>query len=423
MDLSLENFTKSLLVKPCSEMSGTIQISGMTKNAGLKQMAAAIMADGVSILTNMTSVADLPFMIDLLRSIGVIVDAKDGRVSVDARNVTSSHPDDEYVSKIRASISIIGALLNRTGEAKLAIPGGDKIGDRKLDMHAQGLQQMGADVEITNNHFIAKIDGRLSGANILLDFPSVGATENLLMASVMAKGQTVLDNVAREPEIQDLCKFLVNMGAKISGIGSSTLVIDGVDELSPASNHIIGDRIETGTYLMATAMAGGETLLEGISVDSLRIVVKKVKEMGVEIEDKSDGIFVRSNRTLQPVDISTLPYPGFATDYMPVTVALLTKADGTSIISENIFDNRLSFISELNKMNAGIITDGRHAVIRGEANLIGAEATALDVRAGVSLLVAALRAEGETLIHDSYHIQRGYTDIVKKFTSVGVDLT
>jgi UDP-N-acetylglucosamine 1-carboxyvinyltransferase len=423
VDLSLKNFSKKLLVKPCSGLNGTIEISGMTKNAGLKQMAACVMAEGVGILSNMTSIADLPLMIDLLRSIGVIVDAKNGQVSVDARRVTSSHPDDESVKHFRASTSIIGALLSRTGEAKVAIPGGDKIGDRKLDMHAQGLTQMGADIEITSTHFIAKSNGRLSGASILLDFPSVGATENLLMAAVMAKGVSILDNIAREPEVQDLCRFLNKMGAKIEGIGTSTLKITGVEELSPASNRIIGDRIETGTYLMLVAMVGGEALLEGISIDSLKIVVKKLQEMGVEIEDKSDGIFIRSNKSLKPIDISTLPYPGFATDYMPIAVALLTKANGTSIVSENIFDNRFAFTDELNKMNAGIIIDGRHAVIRGEANLIGAEVKAFDVRAGAALLLAGLRAEGETLISDSYHMQRGYTDIVKKLKAVGVDVS
>jgi len=316
---------------------------------------------------------------------------------------------------------VLGPLLARCGEARVAMPGGDNIGSRKIDMHLRGLEAMGAHIEVRHGFVEARTDGLL-GSRHVLEFPSVGATENLLTAAVLAKGTTVIENAAREPEITDLAAFLNRMGAHVVGAGTSTITVEGVDRLSAVDTRIMGDRIEAGTFLMACGIAGGEVDLVGVRLEDLEMVAVKLGEMGMRVSPTPDGIWAQATVPLRAVDIATLPYPGFATDFMPMAVALLAVSDGTGIVTENVFDNRLSFVAELVRMGADIRHEGRHAVVRGTSRLSGAPVRALDVRAGAALALAALRADGETVIHDWYHVDRGYPDLPRALRSLGADI-
>lgn len=413
-----------LIVKPCTEpLSGTVPISGMTKNAGLKQMAASLLCGGKTTLSNMTEVADLGTMCELLESIGAKV-AKENETtfSIDASGDLSPEAPYELVSKMRASINVLSPLLARVGNARVSLPGGDNIGVRKLDMHFKALEKMGVVFDLEHGYIEARAD-KLVGARIVLEFPSVGATENILTAAVLADGQTVIENAAREPEVRDLCTFLTKMGADIEGAGSSTLTINGVENLTPTTHKIVGDRIEAGTLLMACGIVGGEITLEGVTVSDLEMVVLKLGDMGMKVSPTRDGIWAMASVPLRSVDISTLPFPGFATDYMPMAVALLSVCEGTSIVTENIYDNRFGFADELVRMGADIRTEGRHCVIRGVNQLSGAEVRANDVRAGASLALAGLVASGQTVIHDTVHVWRGYHDLAKSLSKLGADVT
>ncbi len=413
-----------LVVRPCTEpLSGTVVVSGMTKNAGLKQMAASLLAAGTSTLSNMTKVADLATMIELLTYIGVKVEKVDDTTfTLDSSGNLQPEAPYELVSKMRASINVLSPLLARVGQARVSLPGGDNIGVRKLDMHFKALEKMGATFDLDHGFIDARAD-KLVGARIVLEFPSVGATENILTAAVLAKGTTVIENAAREPEIIDLCTFLTKMGANIEGVGTSTLHIEGVDELWPTSHKIVGDRIEAGTLLMACGIVGGEITLEGVNISEIEMVVLKLGDMGMKVSPTRDGIWAMASTPLRAVDISTLPFPGFATDYMPMVVALLSTCEGTSIVTENIYDNRFGFTEELVRMGADIRTEGRHCVIRGVPNLSGAEVRANDVRAGASLALAGLIAKGETIVHDTLHVRRGYHDLAKSLNKLGADVT
>jgi UDP-N-acetylglucosamine 1-carboxyvinyltransferase len=322
---------------------------------------------------------------------------------------------------MRASINVLGPLLARCGEARVALPGGDNIGSRKLDMHFRGLEQMGAELEVEHGFIKARCN-RLGGARVVLDFPSVGATENLLTAAVLAKGETVIENAAREPEITDLTAFLNRMGAQVFGAGTSTITIEGVDDLTAGETEIMGDRIEAGTFLMACGIAGGEITLEGTRMEHLEMVVMKLTEMGMRISPTPDGLWARADDRLTGVDIATLPYPGFATDFMPMAVALLCVSKGAAIVTENVFDNRFSFVDELVRMGAEVRTEGRHCVVRGVSRLSAAPVRALDVRAGAALALAGLQADGETVVHDWHHVDRGYSDLPGKLNHLGADL-
>jgi UDP-N-acetylglucosamine 1-carboxyvinyltransferase len=414
--------TDSFVVRGNGPLHGTVRVSGATKNAGTKQMAAALLAPGVTTLGNVDPVADLDVMIDVLRAIGAQVEW-DGptTLQIDASAPLRAEAPYELVTRMRASINVLGPLLARCGQARVAMPGGDNIGSRKLDMHFRGLEQMGVELEVVHG-FIEARTNRLAGARVVLDFPSVGATENLLTAAVLAKGETVIENAAREPEITDLAQMLVGMGAQVHGAGTSTLVIEGVDELVAVASEIMPDRIETGTLLMAVGIAGGEATLLGARVEHLETVVMKLAEMGLEITPTPDGLWARADHRLRAVDIATLPFPGFATDFMPLVVALLATADGTAIVTENVFDNRLGFVAELNRMGADIRHEGRHAVIRGVPRLSAAPARALDVRAGAALVLAGLAADGETVVHDPFHVDRGYSDLAGSLRALGADV-
>ena len=319
-------------------------------------------------------------------------------------------------------MNVLGPLLARCGSAKVAMPGGDNIGNRKLDMHFRGLEAMGAELSVVHG-FIEAHCSRLCGARIVLDFPSVGATENLLTAAVLAKGATIIENAAREPEITDLAAFLNRMGAQVIGAGTSTIEVEGVEELLAVDTEIMGDRIEAGTLLMACGVAGGEIELHGVRLEHLEMVVMKLGEMGMRVSPTPDGIWARATERLRAIDIATLPYPGFATDFMPMAVALLSVAEGTAIVTENVFDARFGFVDELNRMGADIRTEGRHAVVRGVPRLSGAPVRAADVRAGAALVVAALAAEGETVVFGRGHVDRGYADLAGKLRSLGADVS
>ena len=409
-------------IRPGDPLSGTLRVPGASKNSGCKQLAAALLARGVTTVSNAPTVADLEVMLDVLTSIGAMVE----RINADTLSIdTTAHlnPEAPYelVSMMRASINVLGPLLARCGEARVAMPGGDNIGQRKLDMHFRGLEAMGATLQVSHGFIEAKCE-QLVGARIALDFPSVGATENLISAAVTADGVTVIENAAREPEIRDLAAFLNQMGARIEGAGTSTIEITGVDELSSVNTELCGDRIDAGTFLMACGVAGGDITLEGIRFDQLEMVIVKLRQMGMEITVTDSGLRAQADKRLKSVDVATLPFPGFATDFMPMTVALLSVADGTSIVSENIFDSRFSFIDELNRMGSDIRTEDRHAVVRGVERLSGAPVRAFDVRAGAALAIAGLRAEGETIVHDWHHVDRGYVDLPGRLASIGADV-
>jgi UDP-N-acetylglucosamine 1-carboxyvinyltransferase len=399
-----------------------VRLAGATKNAGTKQMAAALLASGITTLRNLDPVADLDVMIEVLRAIGADVAwAGPTELRIDATGPLRPEAPYELVTRMRASINVLGPLLARCGEARVAMPGGDNIGSRKLDMHFRGLESMGVELRVVHG-FIEARTNRLCGARVVLDFPSVGATENLLTAAVLAKGETVIENAAREPEITDLAAMLNRMGAQIQGAGTSTMTVDGVESLDAVESEIMGDRIETGTLLMACGIAGGEILIEGARHDHVEMVVTKLEEMGMQVAPTPDGLWVRADERLRAVDIATLPFPGFATDFMPLAVALLATADGTAIVTENVFDNRLGFVAELRRMGADVRNEGRHAVVRGVPRLSGAPVRALDVRAGAALVIAGLGADGETVVLDPFHVDRGYSDLARSLRAVGADV-
>ncbi len=412
----------AFVVRAGGPLSGTVRVCGATKNAGLKQMAAALLAPGVTVLRNVHPVLDLDAMLDVMRAIGA--DTRwtgENELTIDAAGPLTPEAPYELVTRMRASINVLGPLLARCGEARVAMPGGDNIGSRKLDMHFRGLQAMGAELEIVHGLIEARCQA-LCGTRIVLDFPSVGATENLLTAAVLAKGQTVLDNAAREPEITDLAAFLNRMGAQISGAGSSTIEVEGVEHLTPVENEIMGDRIEAGTILMACGVAGGEVTIEGTRLEHLEMVALKLGEMGLEVSPTPDGLWARRDERMHAVDVATLPYPGFATDFMPLVVALLATAEGSGIVTENVFDNRFGFVDELHRMGADIRNEGRHAVVRGVDRLSGAPVRAQDVRAGAALVVAGLAADGETRVLDPFHVDRGYPDLAGQLRALGADV-
>ena len=385
-------------------------------------MAAALLAPGTTILHNITPVDDLDVMIELLGAIGADA-ACDGdgtlHVSVPERLVPEAPY--ELVSKMRASINVLGPLLARTGRAHVAMPGGDNIGSRKLDMHFAALEAMGVELSVVHGYIEARCNA-LCGARVVLDFPSVGATETVLTTAALAKGESVIENAAREPEVVDLAKMLTAMGAHIEGAGSSTIQIEGVDELTAVERSIIGDRVEAGTLMMACAAAGGDITVEGIALSDLETVGRKLVEMGVEVTPLPDGVRVRRDGRITAVDVQTLPFPGFATDFMPLAVAALATADGTAVVTENIFDNRFAFVDEMNRMGADIRTEGRHAVVRGVPRLSGAPVRAHDVRAGAALVLAGLAAEGETQVLAPHHVERGYPDLPGKLRALGADV-
>jgi UDP-N-acetylglucosamine 1-carboxyvinyltransferase len=398
---------------------------GGAKNSALKLLAATLLAPGEYRIRNVPDIADVETMSELLRTMGCGVDRPaPGEVRVVRPATINPVAPYELVERMRASIVVLGPLLAREGSARVSMPGGDDFGSRPIDMHLKGLELLGA--RFTSAHgYIEGEAGSLQGATITLEFPSVGATENALMAAVLAKGTTVIDNAAREPEIWDLASFLNRMGARILGAGSSTITIDGVepDDLAGVEHTVVPDRVEAATFLAAVAVAGGEIVLEGARPDHMDMLLQKLGDMGVRTSPDPAGLWAMAPARLRSVDVATLPYPGVATDYKPLMVAMLAVADGVGIVTENIFRGRFRYVDELVRMGADIRTDDHHAIVRGVERLSGAPVRAPDIRAGAALVLAGLRADGETVVHDAEHVDRGYEDFVGRLRALGADVT
>ncbi|MCW2609735.1 MAG: UDP-N-acetylglucosamine 1-carboxyvinyltransferase [Actinomycetota bacterium] len=392
------------------------------KNSVLKLMAAALLAEGRTEVTNIPRILDVTIMSEVLRRLGCDVVADGDTLVIDVPAEPRTEADYDLVRQLRASICVLGPLLTRCGHVKVALPGGDAIGSRGLDMHIAGLERMGA--EITNEHgfVIASVD-RLRGADIVLEFPSVGATENIVTAAVLAKGTTVIDNAAREPEIVDICAMLSAMGAQIDGAGTSTIVVDGVDALRPVTHRTVGDRIVAGTWAFAAAMTRGDVTVRGADPAHLDVVLEKLASTGAEVTRYgTEGFRVAAADRPRAVDVVTLPYPGFPTDLLAPAIALGTVAEGASMVTENVFDARFMFVNELARLGADARTDGHHAVVRGKHVLSGAPVRATDIRAGAALVLAGLCADGVTEVADVHHIDRGYPDFVPQLESLGADV-
>jgi UDP-N-acetylglucosamine 1-carboxyvinyltransferase len=414
-----------ITVRPSGPLQGTVAISG-AKNSVLKLMAATTLAEGEFVLRNVPRITDVECMGDLLESMGMRVwwaGGPDGdELHIERPAVITPEAPYELVEQMRASIVVLGPLLARFGRATVALPGGDDFGSRPIDMHHKALEELGATFEFAHGNIEARAD-RLIGTDILLEFPSVGATENVLMAAVLAKGTTVIDNAAREPEIADLAAFLNRMGATVLGAGSSTITVEGVDELAPVEHTVVPDRIESATFLAAVGIAGGEVTLTGARAEHMDMYIQKLGEMGMRISPTSDGLWAMASSRLSSVDIATLPYPGLATDYKPFFVAMLATADGVGIVTENIFHGRFRYIDEFVRMGADVRTEGHHAIIRGIPRLSGAPVRAHDIRAGAALVVGALKADSETVVSGAEHIERGYARFVDKLRGIGADVT
>ena len=415
----MQSFTH-ITVEGGGPLEGTVPVGG-AKNSVLKLMAATLLAEGRYVLSNVPRITDVDLMSELLRATGCTV-ARDGlSLTIDVPSEIEPVAPYEIVEQFRASIVVMGPMLARCGEARVALPGGDDFGPRPIDMHVRGLQELGVEFETAHGYIHART-GNLQGARVLLEFPSVGATENLLMAAVRAKGITVIDNAAREPEIADLCELLNKMGARIVGAGSSTLTIDGVDStdaLHAATHTVIPDRIEAATYLCAVGISGGEITVAGARHEHMTMLCQKLGEMGMRISHDREGIWALANRRMMSTDCQSLPYPGIATDFKPFLVTMLASSDGVSIVTENLFSGRFRYVDELRRMGADIRTDSHHAIIRGVDKLSGAPVRAHDIRAGAALVIAGLAAEGETVVSDAEHIARGYDDIAGKLNGIG----
>lgn len=404
-----------------ARLVGTVDVVG-AKNSVLKLMAAALLAEGTTTITNCPEILDVPLMADVLRSLGCTVEVDGSTVTIDVPAEPGAQADYRSVSKLRASVCVLGPLVSRCRRAVVPLPGGDAIGSRPLDMHASGLRKLGATTEIEHGRVVARAE-ELRGAQIWLDFPSVGATENILMAAVLADGTTVIDNAAREPEIVDLCTMLQQMGAKIDGAGSSTLTVHGVTALAPTRHRVIGDRIVGATWAFAAAITRGRVEVRGVDPHHLELVLDKLRSAGAATTTSPDGFTVTMDGRPEAVDFVTLPYPGFATDLQPMAIALAAVAEGTSMITENVFEARFRFVDEMVRLGADARTDGHHAVVRGVPRLSSAPVWASDIRAGAGLVLAGLCADGETEVWDVDHIDRGYPRFVENLATLGAGIS
>lgn len=406
-----------ILIRGGRPLEGRLAIGG-AKNAALPLMAAGLLTEAPLTLENVPQLADIDTMASLLAEVGLTLERGGRRFAIGGR-ITSTEAPYDIVRRMRASVLVLGPLLARCGEARVSLPGGCAIGTRPVDLHLKGLEQMGAEIRLEGGYIDARVRGRLRGAEIVLPFPSVGATENLLMAATLAEGRTIIANAAREPEIGDLAACLVAMGAEITGIGSDRLVISGVPALHGATHAILPDRIETGTYLCAVGVTGGELLLEGGEATHLAALIRPLAEAGMVIEETASGLRARREGRLAGVDVMTEPYPGFPTDMQAQFMALMAVAEGAAMITETIFENRFMHVPEINRMGARINVHGASAIVRGVAALSGAPVMATDLRASVSLVLAGLAARGETIVNRVYHLDRGYEALVEKLAGCG----
>ena len=404
-------------------LAGEITIGG-AKNASLPLMTCGLLTDERLVLTNVPQLADIHTMSALLTQHGIAVDkpTNDGRTLSIGGTITNTEAPYDIVRKMRASFLVLGPLVARTGEARVSFPGGCAIGTRPVDLHLKGLEAMGTTIHLDNGYVHARAPKGLHGATIVFPFPSVGATENLLMAASLANGQTTLANAAREPEITDLCHCLVAMGAKITGIGTDRLIIEGVKSLHGANHPIIADRIETGTYACAAAITGGAVHLRGGRLDHLGAVIKILNDAGVDIIEQHEGLTIKRINGLHGVDVMTEPYPGFPTDMQAQFMVLMCVAQGAAMVTETIFENRFMHVPELNRMGANINVHGTSAIVRGVGSLSGAQVMATDLRASVSLVLAGLAAKGETIVNRVYHLDRGFEAVEQKLAACGADI-
>jgi UDP-N-acetylglucosamine 1-carboxyvinyltransferase len=404
-------------------LAGEIQIGG-AKNAALPLMAAGLLTEERVVLANVPKLADVDTMSLLLAQHGLAVEAlrNDGRTLSIGGPITNTEAPYDIVRKMRASVLVLGPLLARVGEGRVSLPGGCSIGTRPIDLHLKGLEQLGATFDLDGGYIDGRVTGRLRGATIVFPFVSVGATEQLLMAASLAEGQTVLANAAREPEITDLVECLVRMGARISGIGTDKLVVEGVERLHGASHTIIPDRIETGSYACAAAISGGSVFLRDARLEHLGATVRTLREAGVDISEQPDGLMVKRLNGLHGADAMTEPYPGFPTDMQAQFMALMSVAEGASMVTETIFENRFMHVPELNRMGARINVHGASAIVRGVPSLKGAPVMATDLRASLSLILAGLGAKGETMVNRVYHLDRGYEAVERKLAACGADI-
>ena len=412
-------------VKGGARLNGTVPVMG-AKNSVLKLMAASILASGSTTIVNTPSISDVHVMAEVLERLGASVRFAGNEVTIDTTGVNSYETPYDLVAKMRASVAILGPLIGRFGCARVALPGGCRIGSRKLDMHIVGLEELGVAFKVSHGFINASVpSGGLKAAQVKLEFPSVGATENLMVAATCAHGTTVIENAAREPEIVDLATFLNAMGARITGQGSPEIRITGVEPASfaPVSSYrTVGDRIEAGTYLVAGLLTGGPLTLKGVDPAHLTMPLRKCQALGAQVETGSDHLVISREGPLTPVDIQTLPYPGFPTDLQPQFMVIDAIANGTSVITENIFESRFMFADELNRMGARICVEGHHAIISGVRQLSGAPVQASDLRAGAALVLAGLVADGETVVGDISHIDRGYDGFVEKLKTLGANI-
>ena len=403
-----------------ARLEGVVRVDG-AKNSVLKLMAACLLAEGETTLTNCPEIGDVPLMRDVLEGLGCTVTIDGSTVTVNTPKEVNYRADFQAVRQFRASVCVLGPLTSRCKRAMVALPGGDAIGSRPLDMHQSGLEKLGATTRIEHGCVVAEAE-KLQGAQIKLAFPSVGATENILTAAVLANGTTTLYNAAREPEISDICAMLNSMGAKISGAGTSTLTIEGVEKLHPTTHEVVGDRIVAGTWAYAAAMTRGDITVGGISPQHLHLVLQKLKMVGASVETYDRGFRVRQEGRPRGVDYQTLPFPGFPTDMQPMAVGLAAIPEGNSIITENVFEARFRFVDEMMRLGADATIDGHHVLIRGVDRLSSTPVWASDIRAGAGLVLAGLVADGDTEVNDVYHIDRGYPHFVENLNALGADV-
>jgi UDP-N-acetylglucosamine 1-carboxyvinyltransferase len=408
-------------------LNGRVRITG-AKNSALKLMAAALLATGTTTIDEVPDILDVAIMSEVLRRLGCEVTYErtgdgggGGRVVIDVPEKPSTETDYDLVRKMRASINVLGPLVARCGSARVALPGGDAIGSRGLDMHISGLERLGATI-VSEHGFLVATAPRLTGTAIWLDFPSVGATENLVMAAVLASGTTVVDNAAREPEIVDLCSMLNAMGAQIEGAGSSTITVEGVESLSPVAYTTVPDRIVAGTWAIGAVMTRGDVVIERAVADHLTVALDKLTDAGALVEVLPDGLRVAMDDRPRCVDVVTLPFPGFPTDLQPMAVALAAVSTGTALITENVYDGRFMFVNELVRLGADIRIDGHHAVVRGRERFSSAPVLATDIRAGAGLVLAGLVSDGVTEVQDAHHVDRGYPDFAEQLRGLGAEV-
>lgn len=411
-----------IIVRGGKALTGNVKVSG-AKNAVLPIIAASILAEeGTCVISDVPALDDVRTICDLLKTMGISLTYDHEVLTINASQLTSVEASYELVRKMRASFLVMGPLLARKGKARVALPGGCAIGTRPIDQHLKGFEAMGAKIEIGQGFIEASVEGRLKGAKIYLDIASVGATENIMMAAALAEGTTVIENAAEEPEIVDLANFLNRMGAKIRGAGTGSIRIEGVEKMAGCTHCVIPDRIEAGTFMVAAAITGGDVFVEGAICDHLKSVTAKLREMGVEVDEQENGIRVRRTGALKAVDLKTLPYPGFPTDMQSQMMALLLVSEGTSIVTETVFENRFMHVEEFRRMNANIKIEGRSAIVEGGSKLTGSRVAATDLRAGAALVLAGLVSDGVTEVSALHHIDRGYVNFTEKLLALGADV-